>query len=121
MLNIVTLAGRIVNDIDLRKSSNDKDYTYITLAVNRTFKNSEGVYETDFIDCIVWNKAVQNIKEYCHKGDMVAVKGCLRQIKKIENEKTKSYLQVEADRIIFLSSKKSEVKDNDLPEEKCPW
>ena len=54
MLNQVIVVGRIVRAPTLQVSENNKKYMNITLAVPRSFKNSEGVYETDYVDCILW-------------------------------------------------------------------
>ena len=56
MQNLVFLIGRLVSDPELKKSEKDKDYASITLAVQRSFKNSNGIYETDFIKCKLWRK-----------------------------------------------------------------
>lgn len=38
MINKAILEGRIVRDIELRKTASGKSYTSFTLAVNRTYK-----------------------------------------------------------------------------------
>ena len=43
MLNQVIVVGRIVREPTLQVSENNKKYMNITLAVPRSFKNSEGV------------------------------------------------------------------------------
>ena len=50
----------------------------ITLAVPRSYKNKEGVYDTDFIDVTLWNAVGENTAEYCRKGDIVGVKARLQ-------------------------------------------
>ena len=50
MLNQVIVVGRLVADPEVKKLESGKEVTNITLAVNRSYKNAEGVYETDFID-----------------------------------------------------------------------
>ena len=55
MHNLVYLIGRLVSDPELKTTENNKEYTTITLAVQRNFKNQDGIYETDFIKCSLWN------------------------------------------------------------------
>ena len=43
MINSVILTGRLTKNIDLRQTSTGKAMTYFTLAVNRAFKNEQGV------------------------------------------------------------------------------
>ena len=49
MLNQVVLVGRLTDNPELVTAENGKKLTTITLAVQRTYKNSEGIYEADFI------------------------------------------------------------------------
>lgn len=48
MLNQAVLIGRIVKEPELRKTESGRHVSNITLAVPRSFKNSNGEYETDF-------------------------------------------------------------------------
>ena len=75
MLNYVVLVGRLVQDPEIKELENGNKKIYITLAIPRNYKNSEGIYETDFINCEVSYSMYDNIKEYCKKGDLVGVKG----------------------------------------------
>ena len=52
-----------------------KKVSNLTLAVPRSYKNSEGEYETDFIPCVLWQGIAENVVNYCKKGDLVGVKG----------------------------------------------
>ena len=85
MLNQIVLVGRLVRKPELRESENNSKYAYITLAVPRSFKNSNGEYDTDFIDCILWDAAASNTVEYCNKGDIVGIRGRI-QSRKVETE-----------------------------------
>lgn len=106
MLNQIVLVGRLVRKPELRTSENSKKYTFITLAVPRSFKNVNGEYDTDFIDCILWDNVASSTTEYCDKGDIVGVKGRL-QSRLVEKEDNKKYiLDVIAEKVTFLSSNK---------------
>lgn len=74
----------------------------------RSWKNAEGNYDTDFIDCKLFDGVAQNTAEYCHKGDIVGVKGRI-QTRNIEKEDgTKEKIQeIIAEKLTFLSSKKA--------------
>ena len=106
MLNQIVLVGRLVKKPELRTSENSKKYTFITLAVPRSFKNINGEYDTDFIDCVLWDNVASSTSEYCGKGDIVCVKGRL-QSRLIEKDDNKKYvLEVVAEKVTFLSSSK---------------
>ena len=78
------------------------------LAVPRNYKNSNGEYETDFVDCVLWTTVAENTAEYCKVGDMIGVKGRLqsRYVENTEGVKKKK-TEVVAERITFLSSARS--------------
>lgn len=105
MLNQIVIVGRLVKDPELRETDSGKKVTNITLAVPRSYKNENGEYETDFIDCTLWGGVADRTAEYCRKGDLVGVKGRL-QINNYENEKgeKRKITEVIAEKLTFLSS-----------------
>ncbi len=108
MLNNVVLVGRLTKDPEINKcKDSDKKRTVITLAVSRNYKNIEGVYETDFIRCVLWNAIASNTCEYCHSGDVVGIKGRLETRSYEDDKKEIKYVtEVIAEKITFLSSDK---------------
>ena len=113
MLNQVVLVGRLTRDISVNKSDKGSKVATITLAVPRSFKNMEGNYDTDFIDCVAFDMIAENTKEYCSKGDIIGVKGRI-QSKLVEKDgKKENVLELIAEKVTFLSSK----KDIDVEEE----
>lgn len=109
MLNQIVLVGRLARDVEVKELEEGKKIANITLAVPRSYKNAEGEYETDFIDCTLWEGVAQNTSEYCKKGDIIGVKGRLqtRNIEKENGEKVKVQ-EVVAEKVTFLSSKKED-------------
>jgi len=104
MLNQVVLVGRLTKDAVVNKTESNKPYSYVTLAVPRSFKNINGEYDTDFVDCVLWDGVAKSTAEYCHKGDIVGVKGRI-QSDVVEKDGTKKYyMNVIAERVTFLSS-----------------
>ena len=108
MLNQVVLVGRLVRDVEVRTGENNTKYSFMTLAIPRSYKNHDGIYESDFIECVLWNIVATNTAEYCKKGDIVGIKGRLESRKVEENNINKTVLQVIAEKVTFLSSKKEE-------------
>lgn len=105
MLNQAVLVGRIVRDPELYVTENGNKMTRMTLAVPRSYKNVNGEYETDFINCKLWKGIAENTAEYCKKGDLVGLKGRL-QSGSYEGENGKQYYtEVVAENVTFLSSK----------------
>ena len=54
MLNQTVLVGRLVQDPEIKELENDKKVCNITLAVTRSYKNADGIYENDFIPITLW-------------------------------------------------------------------
>jgi single-strand DNA-binding protein len=109
MLNQIILVGRLTRDITVNKSENGVKVATISIAVPRSFKNVEGVYDTDFIDCVAFDVIAENTSEYCSKGDIVGVKGRV-QSKSVELDdgKKENKLEIICEKITFLSSKPKE-------------
>lgn len=112
MLNQIVLVGRLVSDPQINETKENKKTSVITLAVPRSYKNTEGIYETDFIPCILWQGVAQTTAEYCKKGDMVGIKGRM-QTKTIENKNGEKEHKIEivAEKLTFLSSKKGKEEE----------
>lgn len=109
MLNQAVIVGRIVREPDVKKTENGKAVSNITLAVPREFKNPKGEYDTDFINCVLWKGVAESTATYCKKGDLIGVKGRIqsREYTNGEDEK-KHIIEVVAEKVTFLSSKKQE-------------
>ena len=108
MLNQVVLVGSLVKDPLVTETEGRSKVSKITIAVPRSYKNVNGEYETDFIDCTLWSVVAENTSEYCHKGDVIGVKGRI-ETSTYEKGKEKKYVTtVVAEKVTFLSSKKEE-------------
>lgn len=117
MLNQIILVGRLTRDITINKSEKGVKVTTICLAIPRSFKNVDGGYDTDFIDCVAFDNIAENTKEYCKKGDIVGVKGRV-QSRKIENDGKNEYvMEIIAEKITFLSNKGKEENSEDREED----
>ena len=112
MLNQVVLVGRIVKTPELRETENGKKTATVTLAVPPNYKNNEGEYDTDFLDCTMWTNVAENTSEYCQTGDMVGVKGRI-QTRVIENEDgtKKKKTEIVAEKVTFLATAPNNKKE----------
>lgn len=104
MHNLVCLIGRLTQDVNLEKEGG-KDIARPTLAVQRTFKNEDGVFETDYIDIVLYNTLATHTSEYCKKGDLVGIKGRLENTQMASG----SILEVLVDKITFLASNANKI------------
>lgn len=106
MLNRVVLVGRLTRDIELRYTPNGVAVANFTLAVNRTFSNKQGEKETDFINCVVWQKPAENAANYLKKGSLAGVDGRIQTRSYDNNEGRKVFVtEVVAESVQFLEPK----------------
>ena len=107
MLNQTVLVGRLVRDPELYETESGSKVTNITLAVPRSYKNSNGEYDTDYINCVLWKGIAESASEYCHKGDLLGIKGRIQtRTIDLDDETRKNITEVVAEKVTYLSSKK---------------
>ncbi len=111
MVNSVMLVGRLAQDIEIKTLDSGKEVTKVSLAVNRSFKNPDGVYETDFFDCILWEGIAKNASEYCKKGDTVGIRGRLQTYTYEKDDVKHKSVEIIVEKLTFLSSKKSTIHE----------
>lgn len=93
MLNQFMLIGRITK-IEQGK---------VVVAIPRSYKNNEGIYDTDIISVTIKGEIDENTREYCRKGDLIGIKG---NISCLDNN-----LELVAEKVSFLSSSKGSVEN----------
>lgn len=65
--------GRLTKDPELRSTQSGLKITSFTLAINRNFKNKDGNYDTDFLNCQAFKNTAEFIEKYFKKGNMMAI------------------------------------------------
>lgn len=109
-MNKVCLTGRTTKDIELKYNQNNIAITGFTLAVTRKFKNQNGEYESDFINCIAYKSTAELLNKYVKKGDLLGIEGRI-QTRNYEKDGKRVYVtEVIVDSIDFLQAKKDDVK-----------
>ena len=104
-MNKVMLVGRLTKDPELRNTGQTSVASF-SVAINRTFKNKEGNYDADFINCSVFGAQADNLAKYCSKGSQIGVEGRIQSRSYDAQDGTKRYVtDVVADRIEFMGSK----------------
>ena len=105
MLNQVILVGRLTKNPEIIETESGKKMTYINIAVQRPFKNVDGLYDTDFISCVLWNSIAENTVEYTKTGDVIGVKGRIQTNRYEDDKGNINYVtEIIAEKITFLSS-----------------
>ena len=102
-MNVVVLLGRIVKDIEVKKTQKETSVVSNTLAVKRSYGK-----DTDFIDFVAYGNTADFLAQYFQKGRMVAAKGELqtREWEDKEGRKRKN-VEVIVEKVDFADSVKS--------------
>ena len=78
MINNVVLVGRLTKDAELRYTQSNIAVATFTLVVNRPFKNEAGEREADFINCVIWRQAAENLANWAKKGSLIGITGVIQ-------------------------------------------
>ena len=117
MVNQIVLVGRIARAPETKVSETGKKFATLTLAVPRNYKNANGEYDTDFLDCTLWSSVAESTSEYCKTGDMIGVKGRVQsRIIESPDGLRRRKTEIVAERVTFLTSNSSR-RENDIEEQ----
>ena len=106
-MNTVILMGRLTKAPELRQTQSGTDVTQFTIAVNRRYKDANGEYPTDFINCVAWRQTAGFISKYFAKGAMIAVAGTLQTRKYADKQGAeRTATEVVVDNAEFTGEKK---------------
>lgn len=105
-MNRVCLVGRLTTKPELRYTNSNLPFSRFSIAVNRTFSNSQGQREADFINVIVWRKQAENVCNFLDKGSLVSVEGRIQTGSYDGQDGNRRYtFEVVADSVQFLESR----------------
>lgn len=115
--------GRLTKDAELTTTTNGVNVARFTIAINRKFKNADGDYEADFINCVAWRNTADLISKYTKKGDRIGVCGSVQTRSFDAQDGSKRYVtEIVVDEIEFLEKKEATnnenlepINDSDLP------
>ncbi len=103
MINRVILVGRMTKDPQIRKTQTGKSVTSFTVAVNRRSSQQD---QTDFINCVAWERTAEVTAQYAKKGSLVGVEGRLTSRSYDDATGKRVYVtEVLCDSVQFLESK----------------
>ena len=103
-MNKVVLMGRLCNDPELRYAGEkNSPVTNFTIAVNRDYKNNEGKYDADFIECEFWGRKSEIFCKYMTKGELVGIEGSLRLNRfTTKDGEDRTIIKVKVDEFTFI-------------------
>lgn len=121
-MNKVILVGRFTRDPEIRYSTgeNATATARFSVAVNRRFKNAEGNYDADFINCVAFGKTAEFIEKYFRKGMAIGLTGRIQTGSYTNKDGQKVYTtDVVVEETEFVESKGGNT-DNATPSRPAP-
>lgn len=111
-MNKVILVGNLTRDPELTVKG-DNTICKFTVACQRSFKNSEGKYDADFIFCAAFGKTAEFVNKYFSKGKKIALTGEIRTGSyKKDNGETVYTTTVNVNDVEFVLPKTAEASGN---------
>ena len=105
-MNSVNLVGRLTRDPEMRTTDSGISIASFSIAVNRQFKNKDGEYEADFINCVAFKHTADFIQKYFSKGQFIGITGRIQTRKWQDNDgKTRYATEVIVENATFTSGK----------------
>ena len=121
MINNVTLIGRLTRDAELRYTPSNIATAQFNIACNRNFKNSNGEYDADFINCVMWREQAERFCNWTKKGMLVGITGRIQTRSYEGNDGKRVYVtEVVADNFQVLEKRDNTANQNSMTEQMPP-
>lgn len=115
-VNLVLIAGNLGKDPELNHTKTGIPITSLVVAVSQ--KTKDGEDKLDWVTVRCFGVTAENCRKYLSKGDAVLVTGRLRSRTVDSNGYRQNVMEIVADRVQFLVSKKRdgvEDKSEEVP------
>lgn len=117
MLNNCTIQGRLTRDPELRYTASNTPVVSFSLACERSRKNANGEYDTDFIGCTAFGKTAEFVKNWFAKGMMAIVVGRIQSRNwEDRNGNKRTSIEINANEVLFGESKKDKAAPKSEPD-----
>lgn len=102
--NQVILMGNLTRDPELRQTPNGQNVCSFSLALNRSYKGSDGNWQeaTDYIDVVAWGPLGERVAQYLAKGRPALVNGRIQSRSWEQDGQKRSKVEVVAQDVTFL-------------------
>ena len=121
MINNVTLIGRLTRDPKLQYTNSNIATAQFNIACNRNFKNSNGEYDADFINCVMWRDQAERFCEWTRKGMLVGITGRIQTRSYEGNDGKRVYVtEVVVENFQVLEKRDNTANQNSMNEQMPP-
>ena len=101
--------GRLTRDPELRHTNSGTPVCSFTVAIDNGYGENK---QTDFINCVAWNKSAEFVDKYFTKGSMIIVDGRISTRTWEGQDGKKNYVtEVVANQVAFGGSKKDKQEE----------
>lgn len=105
-MNKAIIVGNLTKDPEQRTTANGTAVTSFTVAVRRRYKDADGNYQADFINCVAWRGTAEFIAKYFTKGLKIGVIGTIQTRTYDDQNGNRRYVtEVVVDEAEFVTSK----------------
>lgn len=121
MINNVTLIGRLTRDAELRYTPSNIATAQFNIACNRNFKNANGEYDADFINCVMWREQAERFCNWTKKGMLVGITGRIQTRSYEGNDGKRVYVtEVVAENFQVLEKRDNTANQNSTTQQMPP-
>lgn len=114
MLNKIRLMGRLGNIPEIGYIQKRTPVARFTLAVERDFQHNSSEKQTDFINCVAWDKIAEVVRNSLQIGQLVVVSGKLQSRKRQDQEGiNRTQWEVVVENIYFSTEKYAEISTSE--------
>lgn len=107
--------ARLTKDVEVKVTQNNTKIANISVAVRRNYKNAEGVYESDFFNCVAFGNQAEFLEKYFKKGQEILISGHLQNRSwETESGEKRYATDIVIETVDFIGSKQT---NNELPKE----
>lgn len=118
MYNYFMLIGVVYKELEFKSFQNGNKYAKIALYVNRCFKNADGQYDADLFHIYLWEPLFDIIKDKCHKGSRIAIKGRIQtKFVTLESKAVIPAYVLIGERILFYDECDNPMNEIEIPED----
>ena len=110
-MNHVSLVGNLTKEPAYGTTQSGVTYCRFTVACQRRFKNANGTYDADFIDCVAWRQTADFVHKYFIKGNRIGLTGSIQTGSYTAQDGTKRYTtEVAVENVEFVAPRGDSVQ-----------
>ncbi len=118
MINKAILMGRLTRDPELRHTGAGTPVCSFSIAIDNGYGEKR---QTDFVNCVAWNKTAEFVSNYFSKGRMIIVIGRIATRTWEGQDGKKNYAtEVVASEVSFGESKRAQDGDSGVSAKAAP-